>query len=232
MTDARAARRVTLLAMALLGVALSACVTAPERSPTTASAIPSGPPTTGGATRGGAATPSSAASASRAPSLTLAPPAAVDSRRVRVSASAAVPGEVGATGTLSVDVTSLAGDRIDDLVLRWPTELGQRVFLAPFMPSAARVREGGPNLVEPWTKWVEGPGELGEPAGTTSLGWGPLLPGATLHVELVATRRTAGPVEFDLQLLSGATAGAEAKAGDALLRDARGGPAQLRVSVP
>ena len=67
-----------------------------------------------------------------------------------------------------------------------------------------------------------GPGEQGEPAGTTSLGWGPLNPGATLTISLVATRRISGPVAFDLQLLSG----------EALLTTEAGAPAETRVSIP
>ena len=96
------------------------------------------------------------------------------------------------------------------------------LFLAPFTPSPDRVCNGCPPLVQPWTKWVVGPGERGEPAGTTSLGWGPLDPGATLTIPLVATRRINGPVDFDLQLL----------AGEALLQLETGQPAWLRVSVP
>jgi len=107
-------------------------------------------------------------------------------------------------------------------VLRWPTELDSTLFLAPFSPSDDRIREGGPPLVQQWTKWVIGPGERGEPAGTTSLGWGPLLAGATLEIPIVVTRRAEGPVAFDLQILSG---------NDLLTRD-DGELAELRVDVP
>ena len=69
---------------------------------------------------------------------------------------------------------------------------------------------------------VVGPGEHGEPAGTTSLGWGPLLAGATLEIPIVATRREAGPLAFDLQVLSG---------NDLLTLDS-GEPAELRIEVP
>ncbi|MDQ2674171.1 MAG: hypothetical protein M3Y40_05900, partial [Chloroflexota bacterium] len=105
---------------------------------------------------------------------------------------------------------------------RWPTELDASLFLAPFTPSNERIRDGGPPLVQPWTKWVVGPGEHGEPAGTTSLGWGPLLAGATLEIPIVVTRRAEGPVSFDLQLLSG----------EDLLTGEDGEPARLRVEVP
>lgn len=153
------------------------------------------------------------------PSISLEPPGETDARVVRASVSADV-GE--ATGTLTVTVTSLADERIDELVLRWPAELGRTLDLAPFTPSEERIRDGGRPLVQPWTKWVVGPGEQGEPDGTISLGWGPLLPGATLTIELDATRRAEGPVAFDLQLL----------ARNSLLTLDGGNPAELRVEVP
>jgi hypothetical protein len=118
-----------------------------------------------------------------------------------------------------VVVTNLSDERVTELVLRWPPPLDEVLFLAPFAPSPARLTDA---LVQPWTKWVVGPGEMGEPAGTTSLGWGPLDPGATLTIPIVVTRRAAGPVAFDLQLL----------AGEALLTSEAGGPAATRVSVP
>lgn len=123
------------------------------------------------------------------------------------------------TGHVTITVTSLAKTRVPELVLRWPTPLNQIVFLSPFQPSPSRL---GDALVQPWTKWVIGPGEMGEPAGTTSLGWGPLDPGATLTIQLVATRHAGGPVAFDLQLL----------AGEALLTTDLGEPAETRVSIP
>jgi hypothetical protein len=136
---------------------------------------------------------------------------------------ATVVAEVGEQGgTMTFTVTSAAAERIDELVLRWPTELDQTLFLAPFTPSDDRIRDGGPPLVQQWTKWVIGPGEQGEPAGTTSLGYGPLLAGATLEMPLVVTRRAPGPVAFDLQVL----------AGNDLLTLADGSPAELRVEVP
>jgi hypothetical protein len=128
----------------------------------------------------------------------------------------------GEDGTITVTVTSGADTRIDELVLRWPTELGEALFLAPFSPSDERIRDGGPPLVQPWTKWVIGPGERGEPGGTISLGWGPLLAGATLEIPIVVTRRADGPVAFDLQVL----------AGNDLLTLEAGEPAQQRVEVP
>ena len=77
------------------------------------------------------------------------------------------------------------------------------LFLAPFRPSEQRIRDGGPPLVQDWSKWVRGPGESGEPAGTTSLGWGPLLPAATLTIPIQVTRQRRGEVAFDLQVLAG-----------------------------
>jgi hypothetical protein len=125
-------------------------------------------------------------------------------------------------GSLVVSVTSGAEERIDELVLRWDTDLSEALFLAPFRPTDERIREGGPPLVQPWTKWVIGPGERGEPAGTTSIGWGPLLAGATLQIPLVAERRAEGPIAFDLQVL----------AGNSILTLDNGEPAELRIEVP
>jgi len=137
--------------------------------------------------------------------------------------TAAVASEIGDEGgTLTVTVTSSASERIDELVLRFPTELSETLVIAPFTPSEDRIVEGGPPLVQPWTKWVIGPGEMGEPEGTTSIGWGPLFPDATLTIELDVTREAAGPVEFDLQIL----------AGNDLLTLDDGEPAELRVEVP
>ena len=101
-----------------------------------------------------------------------------DRRDSRVVAATVVPDIGDEGGTLTVTVTSAAAERIDELVLRWPTELNRTLILAPFTPSEDRIRDGGPPLVQPWTKWVRGPGEQGEPDGTISVGWGPLLPQA------------------------------------------------------
>ncbi|MGZ8474675.1 MAG: hypothetical protein ACXWWQ_00425 [Candidatus Limnocylindria bacterium] len=119
-------------------------------------------------------------------------------------------------------VTSAADSTIDELVLRWPTELLQTLFLAPRVPDPDLARDGAGNLVVPWTKWVIGPGEHGEPDGTTSLGYGPLEAGATLTIPLYVTRLAPGPTSFDLQVL----------AGESLLTLADGQAAELRVEVP
>lgn len=121
-----------------------------------------------------------------------------------------------------ISVTSHAEERIDELVLRWPTDLDEVLFLAPFVPSEDRVDADSGPLVQDWTKWVVGPGERGEPAGTTSLGYGPLLPGATLQIPLFITRNAEGPVAFDLLVL----------ADNAVLRLEDGAPAWLRVEIP
>jgi hypothetical protein len=120
-----------------------------------------------------------------------------------------------------ITVVNLTDVIVQELVLRWPTEVRETVFLAPFEPSQQRIREAGPPLLQEWTKWVEGPGEQGEPADTTSLGWGPLLPGATLTIPVLATRVAPGPLRFDLQILAGEAA---------LTSD--GAPAWLQVSIP
>jgi hypothetical protein len=127
------------------------------------------------------------------------------------------------SGHLVVKVTNLSDTVVSELVLRWPTALKEIIFLAPFQPSATRIAEGRFRpLYQEWTKWVEGPGERGEPAGTTSLGWGPLLPGATITITLVANRIAIQPSAFDLQVL----------AGEAILISDAGQPAEQRVELP
>ncbi|MGH2380040.1 MAG: hypothetical protein ACRDG7_02320 [Candidatus Limnocylindria bacterium] len=209
---------------AIMILAASACV-AEEESPSpslaasqeaSASAVPS-------ATQSVEGSPSATAAASPTPTaepaLSLDPPGQADARVV----TATVASEVGESdGTLTVTVSSTADQRIDELVLRWPTELNETLFIAPFTPSPERIADGGPPLVQPWTKWVIGPGEKDEPDGTISMGWGPLLPGATLTIELDVTRRAPGAVAFDLQVL----------AGNDLLTFDGGEPAELRVEVP
>jgi len=199
-----------ILAGALV-VALGACLPLPTQ---TASASPSATPR---------ATPT--AEPSTTPEATPRPyslenPAQQDDRLVRVTVAPNLATD--ASGQVVVTVTNLDATRITEIVLRWSTSLDEHLFLAPFVPSPDRICEGCPPLVQPWTKWVSGPGENGEPAGTTSLGWGPLDPGATLVIPVIANRRRDGPVDFDLQLL----------AGEALLRQEGGQPAWLRVAVP
>lgn len=187
----------------------SSATPTPTPTPTataTATATPTEAPT--------ASAPSSP-TASPEPSLSLALPDVTDPRVVTVAVTP--DGD-----TLRVTVSTAATERIDELVLRWPAELEAMLRLAPFTPSEERIQDGGPPLRQEWTKWVVGPGEQGEPAGTISLGWGPLLPGATLEIPLVVTRVGEGPVEFDLQLL----------AGNDLLSFDGGLPAELRVEVP
>jgi hypothetical protein len=199
-------------------VLLAACIGEPSPSATRVAATPSA-----------AATPSSTASVpgssgatpthSPEPSLSLDLPATSDPRVVTASVDVSLDGD---DGELVVTVTSQAEERIDDLVLRWPTALEASLVLAPFEPSEDRIRDGGPPLVQQWTKWVVGPGEQGEPDGTISLGYGPLLPGATLTISLHAMRTTDAPLAFDLQVL----------AANDLLTLADGQPAELRVEVP
>ena len=221
-------RRVARTAVsALMIMALGACVL--DLAPS-ASQPPSASPTaaaTATATATPTRTPASDETDTREPSPTATPepplslelPQTTDERVV----SLAVAPEVGAEGgTITVSVTSQADTRIDELVVRWPTELGETLFLAPFVPSDERIREGGPPLVQAWTKWVIGPGEQGEPEGTISLGYGPLLPGATLPIPIFVARRAEGAVAFDLQVLAG---------NDVLTLDG-GEPAEIRVEVP
>ena len=143
-----------------------------------------------------------------------------DARKVAVRVKPDVATDGG--GEIVVTVTNLSDRRVQELVLRWPTQLRETLFLAPFKPSEQRIAEFGPPLLQEWTKWVDGPGESGEPAGTTSLGWGPLLPGATLTIPILVTRNAAGSVSFDLQVL----------AREAILTLDDGSRAELRVAVP
>lgn len=210
------------IAGALWIALLAACLPAPPTpSPSVASAEPteSAAPSAS-ATEHPSPSASIAPTPTPAPSLSLQPPQGVDVRRVAVEVTVGVP--AGEDGTITVVVTSAADTRIDELVLRWPTGVDEMVLLAPFTPTDDRIRDGGPPLVQPWTKWVVGPGERGEPAGTTSLGWGPLLAGATLEIPIIVTRREPGPLAFDLQVLSG----------NDLLTLEGGEPAQRRVEVP
>jgi hypothetical protein len=211
----RAPRVMALLALA---VSTSACLSTLFPSPSP-SPGPSHTPS-GSQTVTISPTPSLAPSFTPEPSLSLQLPTIDDPRMVRVSVKAALP--ANASGQLVITVRNLSTTRISELVLRWPTALKRNVFLAPFAPSQIRIREGGPALYQLWTKWVEGPGELGEPAGTTTLGWGPLDAGATITIPLVANRKATGPVAFDLQLL----------ADEALLTLESGEPAELRVQLP
>jgi len=199
---------------------LAGCLPSPSPSLTESPTVEPTPSPTVEPTPTFAPTASAEPTPTPAPSLSLTPPESRDERVVTVDVAPDVP--AGERGTIVVTVTSAADTRIDELVLRWPTELDETLFLAPFVPSEDRIQEGGPPLVQPWTKWVIGPGERGEPAGTTSLGWGPLLAGATLEIPIVVTRIADGPVAFDLQVL----------AGEGLLTLDDGSPAQLRVEVP
>ena len=208
----RAARRVILGLVLLLGA--TACLPLPTETPTP----------------GPTSTPTPEPTPTVEPSLTPEPTpepysltesATTDPRQVRLTV---VPNlATDASGTIVVTVTNLDSTIIPELVLRWSTSLDEHLFLAPFTPSDDRICNGCPPLVQAWTKWVVGPGARGEPAGTTSLGWGPLLAApATLQIPIVANRRVNGPVSFDLQVL----------AGEALLTLEGGGQAWVRVAVP
>lgn len=208
-------RRSAALTASVAGlVILVACEAAtPTPSPTT---VPTSTPTPVAT-----ATTTSSPTATPEPAHSLDRPPETDPRAVRVAVAPALEGD---GGRITVTVTNLSDTRIEEIVLRWPTDLADTLFLAPFQPSAARVEEFGPPLTPStdWTKWVEGPGEEGEPAGTTSLGYGPMDAGMTLEIPLFATRRAAGPVAFDLQVL----------ADEALLTLEGGEAAELRVEAP
>ena len=183
-----------------------------------------GPPTSSPSTQ-----PSPSPSPS--PTATLEPTPTPDQGLILPSPAATVPIFVtytitvnlqpGESGQLLVVVTNLTQEMVHELVLRWPTAVRDTIFLSPFAPSQQRIREGGDPLVQAWTKWVDGPGEQGEPAGTTSLGWGPLLAGGTLTIPILATRVAPGPLTFDFQIL----------AGEAALTS-QGSPTSTKVTVP
>jgi hypothetical protein len=158
--------------------------------------------------------PTASASPS-APPLSLALPLVHDNRVVRFSVSVQVPANAG--GQITVKVTNLSKSRLGQVVLRWPTDLDAVLYLAPFTSHPLTDA-----LVQPWTKWVIGPGEQGEPAGTTSLGYGPIDPGTTLTIPIYVSRRAQESVAFDLQFL----------VAEAILTTESGGPAWTRVSVP
>ncbi len=213
----RGGRRIAVIS-ALAGVlALGACSSTsptPSALDTPAASVPAatGTPTVH---------PTARPTATPAPPYSLDLPTIVEPRQVQVEV---VPALEGDGGQIDVSVTNLSDTKITEIVLRWSTELGDSLFLAPFVPSAERVLEFAPPLTlsTSWTKWVEGPGEEGEPAGTTSLGYGPLDPGVTLQIPLFVTRRAEGPVGFDLQLLDD----------EKLLRLEDGTPAEVRVQTP
>ena len=199
-----------------LVLVLAGCVATPSASPTV---VPTMTPS--------ATVAPTIPTASGSPGPTPEPPLSLalpdrrqDPRTVTVRVRPDVPGN--GDGQITVIVDNGTDKRIRELVLRWPTALRDTLFLAPFKPSEQRIREFGPPLHQDWTSWVDGPGERGEPAGTTSLGWGPLLPNATLTIPILVTRRANGEVAFDLQVL----------AEERVLTLPDGSPAELRVSVP
>jgi hypothetical protein len=214
----RARVAVRSASLALAAAVLSACIGQPSETPAP-SPSPTATPTQEPSVDG-SPPPSVSPTATPEPPLSIDLPAERDRRRVTVEVVPEVP--AGGDGRIVVRVTNRSGSRVDELVLRWPSQLGETLYLAPFEPSQQRIANGGPPLWQEWTKWVLGPGERGEPAGTISLGWGPLLSGGTLTIPILVTRRAPGPVAFDLQLL----------AGEAILTLDGGGPAELRVHVP
>jgi hypothetical protein len=210
------------VALALLALVVGGCLSSPSPSPSASPSASAQASTTPAISASASAQPSMSVepTATPEPPLSLAPPSNHDNRQVAVRVDPNVPKD--GDGEIVVTVTNLTDRRVGELVLRWNTELDQVLFLAPFRPSEQRIRDGGPPLVQDWSKWVRGPGESGEPAGTTSLGWGPLLPGGELTIPIQVTRQQGGEVAFDLQVL----------AGEAILSLEDGSPAELRVTVP
>lgn len=209
------------VALAALLLAVAACTSEPSPSATGVSGESVAPASTLPATSPPSTeTPAATATPTPQPTLSLDPPGSVDPSQVAVTVQPAVAADGG--GEITVTVISNADALIEELVLRWPTDLAHTLFLVPFVPDDALVREGGGNLIRQWTKWVIGPGEQGEPAGTTSLGYGPIEPGQTLTIPLFVTRVAPGPVSFDLQVL----------AGEQILTLPDGVPAEIRVEIP
>lgn len=200
-----------------LGLAVAGCSTAtPSASPSSTSA-----PTPTPASSGSPSTvPSSSPAPTPEPSFSIALPQEQDERPITFKLSVGVPADAG--GQITIEVTNRSATRIKEIVLRWATTVREIVFLHPFRPSKERIVDGGPPLRQEWTKWVEGPGAQGEPAGTTSLGYGPIDPGTTLTLPLYVTRNSPGPIAFDLQFL----------AGEKILSTSDGKPAETRVGVP
>ena len=183
--------RARTAALLLVMTALGGCLFSPSSTPSvspTASASPSATPLPSA----GGSSASSEPTATAEPPLSLPIPGRHDARLVTVRADNGVAADGG--GEIVVTVVNHSDRRVNELVLRWPTNLRDTLFLAPFRPSQQRIAEFGPPLLQNWTKWVEGPGESGEPAGTTSLGWGPLLPGGTLTIPIQVTRNARGEV--------------------------------------
>ena len=150
------------------------------------------------------------------PSLALELPGTTDPRVVSAEVTPQIDGE---SGTLTVSVTSGAGDRIDELVLRWHDRLGESLHLAPFAPSE-RIREEA-RPAPGGRGGSSAPASRG--AGRHDLGRvGAALAGGDADDRAGGNRTAPGPVAFDLQLLSG----------NDLLTLGDGEPAELRVEVP
>jgi hypothetical protein len=214
-----------LIGLALL--ILTGCIATPTPSPTTSPSPSPSPSPSATAAPSDTAEPTATASPDAALSLDL--PDEVDEREVDVT----IEPNVGPDGgEIVVTVTNGSDEMVEELVLRWHRELNRTLFLRPFAPSEQRIADGGPPLVQEWTKWVVGPGEEGEPAGTISLGWGPLMPGATLRIPVNVVRREDGPVGFDLQVLSETDQENEPLPFVAILTRPNGEPAEFRVEMP
>jgi hypothetical protein len=206
------------LLIGLAAVLLAGCVSSPTPSPSPSASV--GPTAVPSASEAPTETAEPKPTPSPEPdALSLDLPGESDERVVAVQVEPRVDAE---GGEIVVTVTSHSTEMIEELVLRWPRELNGTLFLRPFEPSEQRIADGGPPLVQEWTKWVIGPGEEGEPANTVSLGWGPLLSEATLTIPVDVVRRAEGPVAFDLQILSD----------NAILTLPDREPAEVRVNVP
>ena len=201
------------LTPALLCLAIAVGCTESDRSPSPSPSPSASPSSTPLSTA--TAVPTATAAPTPVP-LSLETPTDVSDISIEYRFSPNLPPD--APGELVVLVTNTSPEPIDEIVLRWPTRLNEVLFLAPFAPGPDRLVNP---LVVPWTRWVEGPGTRGEPAGTTTLGYGPIDPGVQLQIPLVAQWREPQDVEFDVLFLDG----------DQLLLLGGGQPAHVRVHL-
>ncbi|MFN2484331.1 MAG: hypothetical protein ABR509_05265 [Candidatus Limnocylindria bacterium] len=200
---------------ALLCLAIAVGCTDTESSPSVPPAVTASPTALVTATAAPTPTPTAAPTPTAVP-LSLEAPEGQSNGTIDFRFSPNLPADT--QGELLVIVTNTGEDAIAEITLRWPTALDEVLFLAPFAPSPDRMVNP---LVVPWTRWVEGPGTRGEPAGTTTLGYGPIDPGTTLEIPLVAEWREPGEVQFDVQFLDR----------EELLLLTDGQPAHVRVDI-
>jgi hypothetical protein len=203
------------LTPALLCLVIAAGCTESDRRPSASPASSPSPSASSTPLVTATAVPTATAAPTPVP-LSLEPPQEQSDGTIEFRFSPNLPAD--AQGELLVIVTNTGEKPIEEIALRWPTALNEILYLAPFAPGPDRLVNP---LVVPWTRWVEGPGTRGEPAGTTTLGYGPIDPGMQLQIPLVAQWREPQEVEFDVQFLDR----------ERLLLLSDGQPAHVRVDI-